>query len=232
MPRSLPPRGFTLLEVMVSIGILGVALLAIGDLNGGAVRMHAYAKQLTLATQLARGKVLDLKEQLRKDGLSDFSKEYHGDFSEEGFPELKWKALVVKPELDVEPEKLLDAVSGSLGAGGQGDQALPNNPLAPGGPLAGLVQGQVRAMVELVKTSVRELKLTVSWPGGRGATETFDLVEHIVVLPNALQAAAANATPVPPTGPNGNPVGLPGFQQLPGSFAPSAPRVGAPGARP
>ena len=194
-------RGFTLLEVMVSLGILGVALLAIGDLNGGAVRMHSYAKSLTLATQLARGKLLDVQQQLRKDGLSDFSKEYHGDFDEEGHAEIKWKALVIKPEIDVDPQQLLDLASAGLGVGGEGAQA---SPLAAGGALSGVLSTQLKAMTEAVKQSVREVKLTVTWKGFRGAEETFDLVEHIVVLPNATQTAAANATPMTPGAPNPN----------------------------
>jgi general secretion pathway protein I len=225
-------RGFTLLEVMVSIGILGVALLALGDLNGGAVRMHAYGKRLTVATQLARGKVLDLKEQLRKDGLSDYSKEYHGAFDDEGHPEFKWKAVVVKPEVDVEPEQLLSAVSGGLGLDNPNSPQAAMNPLAPGGPLAGLIQGQVKSMVELLKTSVREVKLTVSWPGARGASESFDLAEHIVVLPGAQQNAAANAAPMgagvggTSAGP-GSPQGMPGM-----TGGPRAPGLTLPGGRP
>ena len=45
-------RGFTLLEVMISLGILAVGLVAISDLNGGAVQMHAYSRKATVATLL------------------------------------------------------------------------------------------------------------------------------------------------------------------------------------
>ncbi len=219
-------RGFTLLEVMVSLGILGVALLAIGDLNGGAVRMHSYAKSLTLATQLARGKLLDVQQQLRKDGLSDFSKEYHGDFDDEGHPELKWKALVIKPEIDVEPQQLLDLASSSLGVGGEG---APQSPLAAGGALSDVLSTQIKAMTEAVKQSVREVKLTVTWKGFRGAEESLDVVEHIVVLPNAAQAAAANATPLTPGAPGTN---ANGASPLPGGFQaiPPGGGLGLPGA--
>jgi general secretion pathway protein I len=234
--RPASSRGFTLLEVMVSIGILGVALLAIGDINGGAVRMHAYGKRLTVATQLARGKMLDIQQMLRKDGLSDFSREYHGDFEKDGEPTYKWRAMVVKPEFDVDPQSLISMASSGLGLGG--DASSPGaqtvtNPLASGGMLNGLLDGQIKGMSEAVKQSVREVKLTVSWKGGRGEEETFDLVEHLVILPNAMQNAAANATPMTPgaPGPNGtNPapgMGVPGLTPMQlGGFRP---QLGLPG---
>ena len=42
-------RAFTLLEVVVALAILGLALLAIFDLNAGAGASHAYAKRITVA---------------------------------------------------------------------------------------------------------------------------------------------------------------------------------------
>lgn len=216
-----PARGFTLLEVMISIGILGVALLAIGDLNGGAVRMHVYSKQLTVATQLARGKLLDVQQLLRKDGLSDFSKDYHGTFDDDGQPDYRWRALVIKPEIDVDPTRIMDMISGGLGipggdgkSGGAPQPGGMANPLAAGGPLAGILDGQVKAMTEAIKQSVREIKLTVSWKGSKGEAESFDLVEHVVVLPNAQMNAAQNATPLTPGATPGS--GVPGAPPIPG----------------
>jgi general secretion pathway protein I len=234
MQRRWMSAGFTLLEVMISLGILAVALMAIGDLNGGAVRMHAYAKKLTVAVQLARGKMLDVQEQLRKDGLSDYSKEYHGTFEDEGWPEFKWKAQVIKPDFDVDPTTAINrlggglgldsapggiggALSGLTGGGGlpggasSGLSGIPSGPtggaggaLGALGPMSGLVDAQVKQFSELIKNSVRELKLTVSWKAG-SVEESFDVVEHIVVLPDAKNNAAANAqakTGQGNTGPN------------------------------
>ena len=51
-------RGFTLLEVMVAMGILALALTAIVGINGGSISAHDYSKRVTVATMLARS-VLD-----------------------------------------------------------------------------------------------------------------------------------------------------------------------------
>ena len=188
--------GFTLLEVMIAIGILAVAMVSLGSLNGSAVQMHAHARRLTIATQLARGAQLDIYERLRKDGLSSFSKEYHGDFEKEGEPDYKWRAVVVKPELDIDPQTLIQQATGALGMGGDDD--APAGSDAPGGSgsmmgsmlgsmagpmggmLGGMLDAQVRSMTELVKQSVREVRLTVTWPGRGGKEESFDVVDEIL----------------------------------------------------
>lgn len=190
--------GFTLLEVMVSLGILSVALLAIADLNGGAMRMHVYSRDLTQAVQLARGKMLDLQAEMRKDGLSDFSKEYAGDFSEEKAPKFKWRALVVKPEIELDPNQLGGMLSSGLGMLGGETTGAPEpetDPLSMLGPMAGMVDAQIKTMQETLKNSVREVRLTVSWKQG-AKEETFEVVEHVVILPDAAATSTANAEPL------------------------------------
>jgi general secretion pathway protein I len=110
-------RGFTLLEVMISLAILAVALVAISDLNGGAVQMHAYSRRATEATLLLRGKMLDLEEQLNKDGFSDFTDEKHGDFGEEGSPNYAWVAEIIKPDIQLDPSQLLALIGGQAPGG-------------------------------------------------------------------------------------------------------------------
>src|SRR5437588_10394900 len=106
--------GFTLLEVMISLAILAVAMVAISDLNGGAVQMHYYARRSTQASLLLRSKMLDLEEQLHKDGFSDFDDEKHGSFEEDGAPDYAWRAEILKPDIQLDERSLL----GLLGIGG------------------------------------------------------------------------------------------------------------------
>ena len=103
--------GFTLLEVVVAMAILGVALLAIFDLNAGAVASHAYVKRITVATQLARAKMTDLEQDLYDKGFEVDDAERSGDFSAEGWSGFTWKARILAPRTSgVSPDKLLEAL--------------------------------------------------------------------------------------------------------------------------
>jgi general secretion pathway protein I len=105
-------RGFTLLEVVVAMAILGVALLAIFDLNAGAVASHAYVKRITVATQLARSKMTDIEQELYDKGFElDDEVTRSGDFAAEGWSGYTWKARILAPHTaGVTPDKLLEAL--------------------------------------------------------------------------------------------------------------------------
>jgi len=112
--------GFTLLEVVVAMAILGLALLAIFDLNAGAVASHAYVKRITIATQLARAKMTDLEQELYDKGFEVDDVERSGDFAAEGWNGFSWKARILAPKTSgVSADKLLEALFGlSAGEGG------------------------------------------------------------------------------------------------------------------
>ena len=203
-------HGFTLLEVMISLAILAVALVAISDLNGGAVAMHAYGRRATEATLLLRGKMLDLEDDLQKKGFSDFNDEQHGNFDEDGAPDYSWSAEILKPDVQLDPAQLLNM----LGAGGDSKQQTGGIAGAAGalasamggaqgalqglqggggaamlaGPLGGMLQGQAKTFIETLKKSVREVRLTVSWQDGK-QKQDVTASQIIVILPESIGAA-------------------------------------------
>lgn len=208
--------GFTLLEVMISLSILAVGLVAISNLNGGAVAMHAYGRRATEATLLLRGKMLDLEDDLQKKGFSDFDDEQHGTFDQEGSPDYAWSAEVLKPDVQLDPAQLLGMLgvggtgagakrgggrSGGIGAaakalaeqmgGAQGAlSAVQGGGAAAllGGPLGGVLQGQAKTFIETLKKSVREVRLTVSWQDGKKRQEV-SASQLLVILPETVGAA-------------------------------------------
>ncbi len=204
-------RGFTLLEVVVALGILGISLVAILDINSQAVMSHVYAKKLTVATLLARSKMTDLEQELYDKPLSPDDEEDAGDFSEEGFASFKWRSKIIVPKTNgLSPEQLFGALfnlplglGGKDGAPGGGllgsmfglgggapktPGAAPESGAGAGaalagamGPMAGMMQAQFTQMVDQLQKSVREVHLTISWKEGK-LTESIDLVTHIVTL--------------------------------------------------
>ena len=110
-------RGFTLLEVTIALAILGLGLVALVDINAGATKLHEASEQLTLATLLARSKMVDLELKLNQDGFSDFDTEIDGTFEEEKHPEVRWKAQILKPDLTKSTQQLTSLISGAMGGG-------------------------------------------------------------------------------------------------------------------
>ena len=203
-------RGFTLLEVMISLAILAIALVAISDLNGGAVAMHAYSRRATEATLLLRGKMLDVEAELQKTGLSDFNDEKHGDFAEENSPGYTWSAEILKPDVQLDPSQLLNLIgvggnnskqggsggniagaaaslAGLLGGSSNALQGLQGGAAAGmlAGPLGGLLSSQATTFIETLKKSVREIRLTVSWQDGKQKQEV-SASQIVVILPETI----------------------------------------------
>jgi general secretion pathway protein I len=193
-------RGFTLLETVVALAILALALMAIFDINSGAVSNHAYAKKLTVATLLARSKMTDLEQKLYDEGFSNDDDEESGDFSQEGWDNFKWRAKIIAPQTDgVSPEQLIGAIfnlpigeggdmsglASMFGAGGggkdgkSGPSQTTSNPMA--GAAMGMAQPMFTQMVQQITQTVREVHLTVYWKDG-SEVESLDLVTHVVSL--------------------------------------------------
>ena len=219
-------KGFTLLEVMVALSILAVTLVAISGINANSFESSNYARAITVATMLARGKMIDIEMQVQKDGFSESDKDYKGDFSEEGYKTMKWEALVRPVEIDV--NKLLGPLLG-------GDTEIAGDKLPDEfkAMIAGLegssvdeVSGQQQELgqvqdliqnggIELVfkqvgetlSNSIREITLEIKW-GRKGIDEeSIRFVQYVTtngrlsirpgqVVPGALPAGS---TPVPTT---------------------------------
>src|SRR5947207_3655391 len=217
-------RGFTLLEVMISLAILAIALVAISGLNGGAVTMHAYGRRATEATLLLRGKMLDVEDDLEKNGFSDFDDEKHGDFTDDGASAYAWSAEILRPDVRLDPAQLLSLIgggtqgqggtsrTGSLAsaasalagplAGGSGSAPVPSGGAAAAllsGPIGGILQGQATTFIETLKKSVREIRLTVSWSDGKDR-RSVSASQIVIILPQGAGPNPALQNTVSPQG--------------------------------
>jgi len=228
---------------MVALALLAAALMAIADLSGNALRNHAYARDLSAATLLARGKMAELEQKYDDEGFKDFDQEEEGDFTDAGRPDLHWRFQLVKPDGDLSADQLVSLLAGGgadaqdliakvmggmgaagaagalTGTGAQGG-ATATNPLA--GVLTGLLQSQLTAFGETLKKSFREARLTVSWRDG-ATSHGFAVTTHLLVLnPKAPNGARGDNPEVPPNlagtvqgaGGAGN---LPGTGGIPGA---------------
>src|SRR5262249_21601545 len=71
-------RGFTLLEVMVAVAILGLSLTAILSAQAGSFAASAHARNISVATGLARCKMSEIEEHLLRDGYPELDEADNG----------------------------------------------------------------------------------------------------------------------------------------------------------
>lgn len=239
-------RGFTLLEVMVSLSILALALVAISGINANSFNRSNYAREVTVATMLARSKMIDIEIELADEGFSDSDKEYDGDFSDEGYSSMTWSATVRKVEVDINqllggllggdvpPEDLPGQIEGYLGAlnGTSPEEAV--NDANAGSDLSQLMQGGgleiiFKQVTEILADSIREITLEIKWGKEGVDLETLKFVQYVTTTGRIATPAgvpAQSLTPggrigqsaIPPTLPDGRP--NPALQQLPGGSNP------------
>jgi type II secretion system protein I len=134
--------GFTLLEVLVALGILATAYVALLQTLSGSIRLSTYGRQVTVAAFLAQVKLEQAQEKLIKDGFPVDSETTDGNFEESSYPGYRWKLVVRKVELPIgdalnylmtdrsgKDNKKMEALSKSLG-GSSNLFASGSNPLA------------------------------------------------------------------------------------------------------
>lgn len=201
------PSGFTLLEVMVAVTILGIALVAIFTSEVGAVRNGARARRLTIATLLARCKMGEIEEMVAREGLPAVSATGVDECCEggevEGF-ECEWEIerIVLPDEIMLgETDEEGGPLDGLL-AGAGGEEAAASPGLALGGPpsaammMSGAMMGgggdpvadmAMQIAFPVLKPSieeqVRRATVTVRWREGVGDSahvEELEVVQFLV----------------------------------------------------
>jgi general secretion pathway protein I len=134
------PRGFTLLEVLVAVAILGLGLATILSAQAGAFASAAHARHLSVATGLLRCKMTEIEEHLYRDGFALVDETGEGPCCDgDETPDMRCAWRVEQPQF---PDSTLGAgdISGSLNLAGAGSSSS-GGALGALGLLAGAAQG-------------------------------------------------------------------------------------------
>ncbi|MFH1652661.1 MAG: prepilin-type N-terminal cleavage/methylation domain-containing protein [Pseudomonadota bacterium] len=149
-----PSLGFTLIEVLVAVGIMAMSLVVLLGFEGNTVRMSGRSKDITVASWLARLKIVEIQMELAKDkkkGEFPEDKSENGDF-EEPFQDYSWNMVLRKVELP-----------------------------APPGIEEGSMQDMIaKQLTQQISQSVRELKVSIKhrlWDEKRAVVVTTHMVK-------------------------------------------------------
>jgi general secretion pathway protein I len=186
-------KGFTLLEVMIGLAILGFSLTVLIQSASGSMNTALKAQMMGVATDLSRSKMYDIEEKLIKEGYTDTDQSEEGKtFQEEGWPSIRYSYKVEQVELPSFDElqgMTQDRAAGSAGSGSGGASnasAFQNSALGGmmsqlGGGFGGggsggagidakqggaFIQGQYTMIQQVLKVSIRKVTLTVTYPAG------------------------------------------------------------------
>lgn len=163
--RDDEPRGnagFTLLEVMIAVAILSMSLTSLLSSQMAAMRATRYARGVSVAAFLAESKLLDLEAQLLVEGWGSDDKNFEGEFTEEGWPDIRYECLVdfiEVPDFSVlqqakEAEDTDGSAPGGMFVAGADDQAFAG---------MGMVWPIVKGAIE---QSIRKSSCKVYWSDG------------------------------------------------------------------
>ncbi len=188
-------QGFTLLEVMVAVAILGLGLTAILSAQAGAFSMSAQARNLSVATTLARCKMGEIENQLLKDGFQELEVNENGPCCEDDttpniqcawkiekieLPQPNYGALDLNTGLDLGTSGSSGGIPGfppSSSSSGTGGGDMPD----VGGMLQTIAQLAYPDLKAIYETSARKVTLTVTWK--QGSKDYSFLVEQWVSRP-------------------------------------------------
>jgi general secretion pathway protein I len=159
---------------MIALAILGMSLVAISRSHQQSIRAANRAKLTTVATMLARYKMIEVEDKLFDEGFSDFKQEEKQSFKEEGFERFRYTLVVDKVELPsgVNADTLKSAFGSStdplksLGGGGadKGGDKSPTGAAASIG--ASMLASQFEMIRNTLEQSIRRASIKVQWKEG------------------------------------------------------------------
>lgn len=197
-------RGFTLLEVIIGLGILALALMVLVDTQASSVISTVEANQMMLATQLADEKMTEVILLTEVEGFTESDKEEEGDFDDFGeedwrggdldldmpkdeLEDFHWAWTVRKIELTI-PSDLAGMMGDLEGTGFVPEETIPEDYDSSALPdLSDFLQPEM--LTEYLAAYIREVRVVVWWgdeeidmsEGEEGLPEnSVELLTHVI----------------------------------------------------
>ncbi len=182
-------RAFTLLEVVIALGILVVSLVVLVEAQATAVFMTTEAERIIVANMLAREKMAEVQMLVELEGFGEQDIEEEGDFDnfepeglelefEDRFEGFRWAYTVRKIELGLMGD--LAGMAGDLAGSGywgeeQGEQA--DTTATPGLDQMGISPDMI---TEMLGAYIREVRVVVWWGENEDEADQVAIVSHVI----------------------------------------------------
>ena len=182
------------LEVIIALGILAGALVVLVDNQAMAVLATQEADRLTLATNLAQEKMMEVQLILEREGFGEQDIEEDGDFEEFGaeefrgdelhlgqtdevYEDFKWAYTVRKIEMEI-PN--LGDMAGDLAGNGYFGEDKASEADMSGTPDLGDMGIDPSAITDHLSGFIREVRVRVWWGKNEDENDQVELTTHII----------------------------------------------------
>lgn len=195
-PPAIPNgrRAFTLLEVMVALGIMALAMMVLVDTQSTAVMMTNEGDHIRTATMLADEKMKEVALTLEVEGWSsqdieeegefeDFGNEefrgdaLHLDYDEGALAEFRWAYTVRAIDLTIPSD--LGAMAGDLAGGGYWGDTDEQADVGGMPDLADFGFGPDK-IAEMLSPYLREVRVIVWWGDNDDELDQVEIVHHVI----------------------------------------------------
>jgi prepilin-type N-terminal cleavage/methylation domain-containing protein len=194
MTRHLPRTGFTLLEVVIALGILAVSVMILVETQAGALMMSTDADRMQTATYLAEEKMLEAQLYLEREGWGSQDIEEEGDFEDFGdeefrggslqldlesdqYEDFKWAYTIREINLEI-PSNLGD-MAGDLSEGGYFGER-DTEEFEGGQPDLTDLGISPDMISEYLGAYIREVRVIVWWGENEDSVDQVELLTHII----------------------------------------------------
>jgi prepilin-type N-terminal cleavage/methylation domain-containing protein len=176
--------GFSLLEMMVAIALLSMGLVILLQVQARSMQLAQQAREMTVATMLARSKSLDCENDLLKKGFSIGDYDQDGNFEDDGYPTFYWECHAYKPNMpdpDAGGSPDMGSALGALGAGDTANALQSQGPSNQGMGDVGMsfLGPMLSQMSGILGDSIRELVVIVRWGKGDDMQE-MTVTRHVI----------------------------------------------------
>ncbi len=179
--RAVRGAGYSLIEVLIALAVLASSLTILMGTMANSSQQAVFSNQLTQASLLARGKMVDLEYELMEDGFSDSERQFSGTFRDEGHPDFRWEAVIEPVEI---PDDAKELFLGQLNAqlfGGMDAQGGAMQGNAAFSSLLPMIVNQLPDMINQLGQKIRRVRLTVYFDFG-GREHPLEVMQYLVDL--------------------------------------------------
>ena len=186
--------GFTLLEVIIALGILAGAMVVLVDSQTMAVLSTQEADKLIVATNLAQEKMAEVQLVLEREGFGEMDIEEDGDFSDYGSEDFRGDDL----HLNLQPEDVeglqwaytvrkieialpnIGDMAGDLAGNGYFGADKGSEMDVGGAPDLGDLGISPDMVSDHLGKFIREVRVLVWWGDNEDKTDQVELTTHII----------------------------------------------------